>query len=521
MKNGKVENIVIVGGGSAGWMTASYLSKMHPNINISLIESSDIPVIGVGEATIAHLTRFLHTLGLKDKDWMPECNAAYKYGIRFDNWHEIGDQYWHPFEAIPYFNSQSHLATYWWYNRSKQSNPDSRQSMYSDCFMSTDLLKQNKILRIHGKPDYSDNFEINVGPETFPVRVAYAYHFDAGLFGEFLKNRIATPAGVNHILDEITDIEQHENGNISCLNTKGGKKIEADLFIDCSGFRSLLIEKTLNEPFISFSETLFCNKALAMQIPYEDRNKELRPYTTATALSTGWVWNTPLTSRIGTGYVFCDDFTDKDTAELEYRQFLGENRVKDFNTRLINIRVGKFRNTWVKNCVAIGLSSGFIEPLESTGLHFIHVAAEKLSASLSGDFYNCGDMLAYNRYITLTMEEARDMLAIHYGLTNREDTPFWKEVKYNTKMEGSLPDLLMFSKHRFPNDKKGFIFGNNSWVCILNGMNYLPEDEFLNIPAAELKKQLALIDALRKYRKKIEAQLPNHADYLAKQAMTS
>ncbi|VAW81753.1 Tryptophan halogenase [hydrothermal vent metagenome] len=518
MQGGSVKNITIIGGGSAGWMTAAYLSKKNPDIHITLIEASDVPVIGVGEATIAHLSRFLFTLGLKDKDWMPHCNGAYKYGIKFDNWHNIGDEYWHPFEALPYYNSKTNLATYWWYDRYKYNRKSSRESLYTDCFFSTEILKQNKIPRVPGAQDYSDNFNVKAGQDHVPVRVAYAYHFDAGLFGEYLKNHLAKPAGVDHIIDNITDIERAEDGNISALNTKNGLTLEADLFIDCSGFRSVLIGAALDEKFISFSDTLFCNKAMAMQIPYENIETELQPYTTASAISHGWVWNTPLTSRRGTGYVYCDNFVDQDTAEQDYRAFLGEKRVEAFDVRHIDIRVGKYKNTWVKNCVAIGLSSGFIEPLESTGLHFIHVAVEKLSVALEGGFYNAGDRLAFNRYMTLSMEEARDMLSIHYSLTNREDTDFWKAVKYDTKMSDSIADLLMLSKHRFPNDKQGYIFGNNSWICVLNGMNYMPSsDPFLNIQPAEVQKQMGLIKAYTALRKKVGHQFPNHYEYLTKQ----
>ena len=428
MNTSKVKNIVIVGGGSAGWMTASYLSKTHPAIDISLIESSDVPVIGVGEATIAHLSRFLHTLELKDSDWMPECNASYKYGIKFENWHEIGDTYWHPFEAIPYYRSSSHLASYWWYQNTKSSDQFSRESMYSDCFLSTDIYKQNRILRLPGAADFADNFVVTVGEDNVPVRVAYAYHFDASMFGQFLKTHVALANGVNHIVDDVVDVAVGDNGNISSITTKSGLKLSGDLFIDCTGFQSLLIGKTLQENYTSFSKTLFCNKAIAMQVPYIDRTKEMNPFTTATALSSGWVWDIPLKNRRGTGYVFCDAFLNTETAEREFRNFLGYDRVESLSSKLIDIKVGKYENLWVNNCIAIGLSSGFIEPLESTGLHFIHVANEKLSASLSGDFYNCGDVLAFNRYMNLTMEEARDMISLHYGLTNREDSSFWREI---------------------------------------------------------------------------------------------
>lgn len=408
MQNGKVKTIVILGGGSAGWMTASYLKKALPEMNITLVESSDIPIIGVGEATIAHLVSFLLFLGLKEEDWMPACNASYKYAIRFDNWHAPGDHYWHPFEALPCFDNPNHLAYFWWYNRYKNFPHRDRSSLYSDCFISVDLLAKNKIPRLEGCMEFVDIFEIIIDGKKHQQQIPHAYHFDAGLFGEYLKNKVAKPSGVKHIIDNVTEPRLNEKGFIEYIDTESGQKIAGDLFIDCSGFRAMLIDKTYKEPFISYADSLMCDSAIAMQVPYQDKAVEMHPYTTATALSSGWVWNTPLTSRRGTGYVYCSGFKNKDEAETEYRRFLGEEKVKDLKARHIDIRVGKHARTWVKNCVAIGLSSGFIEPLESTGIHFIHIAAAKLAGALSGGFFNIADVDAYNWYVTEMMEEVRD-----------------------------------------------------------------------------------------------------------------
>ena len=518
MSVGKTSHVVIVGGGSAGWMTASYLAKQNRDLQITVIESTDIPVIGVGEATIAILARFLSRIGLKDRDWMPQCNAAYKYAIRFDDWHQIGDQYWHPFENIPYYNSKINLASYWWYLKARENQLGDRTSLYSDCFLGVDLLKENKIIRQPGANDFFDAFEIGSEAHAYSHRVPYAYHFDAGLFGQYLKTHIAKPSGVEHFIDEIKQVILDEQGFITCLDTKKGNQIEADLFIDCSGFQSLLLDKTFKEPFQSYSDTLFCDRAIAMQIPYVDRAMELHPYTTATAITSGWIWNTPLTSRIGTGYVYCSSFESESEAEKNYRNYLGADRVADLSARHIKIRVGKHKRTWVKNCVAIGLSSGFVEPLESTGIHFIHTAVEKLSVALSGGFYTSGDMSAYNWFIDAVMEEVRQFLGIHYGLTAREDTPFWKEVKYKTNLDiGYLPELLSRSKYRFPNNQNGLTFQNNSWVAVLTGMNYLPEkDPMLVIPSQELQPQLMLMKNMKKQRNRIRKAAPQHADYLEK-----
>ena len=514
MQGGKIKKIVIVGGGSAGWMSAAYLSKAFKDIKIVLVESSDIPTIGVGEATIATIAIYLSYLGLKERDWMPACNASYKYSIRFNNWHEIGDEYWHPFDALPYIDPQLHLGQFWYHRYLTQGEND-RASLYRDCFLSVDFCKQNKILKKKDSQDFLDTYTITVGNEKATLRIPYAYHFDAGLFGEYLKKHVAKPNGVEQIIDEVTETRLTEDGFIDHIETKSGRKIHGDLFIDCSGFRALLISKVLKEPFNYYSDTLFCDKAVAMRVPYQDIARELKPYTSATAMSSGWIWNIPLTERIGTGYVYSSADISKDQAEKEFRSHWDENRVKDLEVSHIDIRVGKHTRTWVKNCVAIGLSSGFIEPLESTGLHFIFAGVGKLAEAISSRIYNVPIMTAYNRYITVMMEEARDFLTLHYALTNREDTAFWKRVKHDTKISDSLADYLVTCKRAFPNQQNNILFIESSWVCILNGMNYLPSYiQYTGINPQLAAQQYRYMDAIQTLKKQINDKAPMHHQYL-------
>lgn len=515
MKDGKIEKIVIVGGGSSGWMSAAFLSKALPGTQITLVESSDVPTIGVGEATIATISGYLSALGLKEADWMPFCNATYKYQIRFKDWHKKGDDYWHPFESLAYYDKRFHLGQFWYLRHLSQGLTD-RESLYEDCFLGVGLAKQNKILRQPNTPEYADNYSVKVNGDQVPLRVPYAYHFDAGLFGEYLKQNIAKPAGVEQIIDHVTDVNVDERGFIESLDTRSGRMIDGDLFIDCSGFRAMLIDKVMQEPFESYADTLYCDKAMAIRVPYEDPRAEMEPFTTATAISTGWVWNTPLTTRRGTGYVYCSAFTDKDKAETEYRRFLGEDKVKDAEPNHIDIRVGKHRRTWVKNCVAIGLSSGFIEPLESTGLHFVYAAVYKLAEALAQRVYNAPIMAAYNVFTTQVMEEARDFLALHYALTCREDTPFWREVKYDTKMSDSLGELLANYKNAFPNHLTNHIFSEHSWTCVLTGMNYMPgAQSYMGLNKPESQKQFQLIESIQKLKSQLQGTAFNHHDFLA------
>jgi len=270
----------------------------------------------------------------------------------------------------------------------------------------------------------------------------------------------------------------------------------------------------MDEPFDSYSNSLFCDRAIAMPVPYEHRRLELRPYTMATALSSGWVWNTPLQHRMGTGYVYCSAFKSRDEAELEYRRHLGEQRVENLAARHIDMRVGKHRRTWVKNCVAIGLSAGFVEPLESTGIHFIHHGVGTLVDALRGYAYNAQDVETYNRGVSAQMEDTRDFLTLHYMLTNRGDSEFWQQVKHDTEPCGVLPELLEKSLEQFPTQEIGPLFTPSSWVCVLNGMNYLPRGRAPGAAKDTLSIQTALINSMQVAKGKFEGLLWKHADYL-------
>lgn len=515
MKNGTIETIVIVGGGTSGWMSAAYISKALPNVKVTLVESSDIPTIGVGEATIAAITGFMDYLGMKEEEWMPVCNGSYKYGIRFNDWYEKGHYYWHPFESLAYVHSNLHVGQYWYHHL--LATGGDRNSFYSDCFLGVGENERNHILKTPGGPDYADIYNVSIGGTTATFRVPYAYHFDAGLFGEYLKTKIAKPNGVEQIIDTVTEVHLGEDGFIERIDTEGGRQISGDLFLDCTGFRSLLLDKTLHEPFERYNETLFVDSAIAMRVPYEDPYQELHPYTTTTALSAGWVWNIPVTERIGTGLVYCSGFQSPDEAEQELRAHVGEERTKDIEVRHFDIsRIGKHRNTWVKNCVAIGLSSGFLEPLESTSLHFVFTGVVKLVESISTGHFNTPIVATYNRFINDMMVESRDFIAAHYGLTTREDTPFWRHVKYDTSISDSLAEFLGKCRKALPNGpSNNIIFQESSWVSILVGMNFLPiANAYAGFPQQEVERQMQVLNKIRETRARLEEESIHHYDYL-------
>lgn len=495
----RISTVLIVGGGTAGWMSACILSRRCPDLDITLIESSDIPTVGVGEATIIHMTDFLKEMNLKETDWMTGCNATYKEGICFRNFYEPGKHYWHPFQSI---NLQ---ATDYWLQK-HYTEGCGIDSYFDYCYSNTVRNTRNRI-NLENKINFDEIRSIN-----------YTYHLDAGLFAQFLKQNIARPAGVRHVVDDVTEVELDETGFVDHVRTRGHGELRADLYIDCSGFRSLLLGKTLGEPFEDYLQKVPNDRAIAVRVPYEDKDAELRPYTSATALSAGWVWNIPLWHRLGTGYVFSSHYLSPEDAEAELRRHLGEERVRNLDFHHIRMRIGRFRDTWRNNVAAIGLAAGFIEPLESTGIELAQLGAEELAQYLrtrpSNAFVN---RRLYNEKMRIVYNEIVDYIQLHYILTNREDTPYWRDQKYGERpLSDELLGKLARREGSFARDESGHVFSNTAWNCILIGMRRLPPKE--NLPAPD---PATLADASRQleanHRRALEqAQAgPTHREYLA------
>lgn len=509
-----VKNIVIVGGGSAGWISAAYMSKHLEGVKITLIESPDVPVVGVGESTVPPLVDFMRSLGIEEKEWMSECNAVYKSAICFQGFYDKNDPpFWFPF-ARAWQVADRPANKYWLYKHYTDDKFSDRFSLYDYCGLVPEICRQGKTVR------------------SIPG-VGYAYHFDAAEFGKVLK-KYSLKNGVEYISDTVTRVVQNEDGTIKEVELKDGTPVAGDLFIDCTGFRSLLLGQTLDEPFDEFYDSLFNDRAMAIRVPYEDKEKEMDSYTHCAAMSSGWVWNTPLYNRIGTGYVYSSKHQSEDEAEQEFRNHLGEARVKDVNALHIKIRVGKHRRTWVKNCVGVGLSSGFIEPLESTGIQIFQSEVHLLTEVLKGkNDYNIADIASYNASITMFLELIRDFLVCHYALTSREDTPYWKDVKYNTKIPDSVVGKLINARASMPAignqqhyDNGGPLAGfgfNDGWYSILTGMNHLPfafdlhRETEIGTFERHLKDHMAEADkiyrGLNEEREKVSS-MPSHYQYL-------
>jgi tryptophan halogenase len=512
-------SVVIVGGGSAGWMTAAYLRKaLGEGVKISLIESPRIPTIGVGEATFSTVKLFFDFLGLQEHEWMPSCNATYKLAIKFENWTREGGYFYHPFqryESVDGFNLGE-----WWLRLLR-----SEEAFDRACFTVTALCDNNRSPRHFDGRVYDEKLQNYFSNEHIikrnvlldhVVQFPYGYHFDAGLLAQFLKN-FAKQHGVHEISDDVVNVVRREDGGISHLELAECGEVRADLFIDCTGFRALLIGKTLEEPFISFQDSLLCDSAVALQVPADIHTQGIEPYTTATAMSAGWVWKTPLYGRNGTGYVYSSQFISKEDAEKELRKYLGpisDNR----NANHIKMRIGRSRNSWVKNCVAVGLSSGFVEPLESTGIFFIQHSIEELVRHFPNREINEGMIGSYNQSVANCIDGVRDFLILHYRAGNRDDTEFWRANK-NTLVPEKLAGQLDLWKTTLPNVRNINTayhgFESYSYSVMLLGLGYIPESNLPVLDHMPTQNARREFDALKTKANQLIKDLPSHYEYLS------
>ena len=454
------KRIVILGGGTAGWMAANLFAKKWTadQVSVSVVESPDIGIIGVGEGSTPFLERFFKIIDVADAEWMPRCNATYKLGIRFAGWSPGAgiDDYSHPFLSQPDHFTERAFVTNCRTRRlglDVNTHPD-------DFFINSVLVEQGKGPQT---------------PESFPFIMGFGYHFDAGLLGEYLAE-LAVSRGVTHRQTKIVDVEKHEDGNIAALLDDGGERIEADFFVDCTGFAGLLMQKSLGVKFESFKSNLFNDSAVVMPTPADDSPPA---ETVSFAMSNGWCWKIPLTNRYGNGYVYSSDFISADAAETELREFLGMQD-SDEPARHLSMRVGQLEKHWEKNCLALGLSQGFIEPLEATALLLVQIAVEVFITEYERAGFTATHRDEYNRKIHERFERVRDYIVAHYKLNSREDTEYWKANRDNMDLSDSLRHILdvwyrrgdLTAEVQRQNIESHFT--SLSWHCLLAGYGSFP-----------------------------------------------
>lgn len=495
MNSPKIKNLVIVGGGTAGWMTAAAFSKIlgTQNYNITLVESEQIGTVGVGEATIPMISLFNRVLELDEDEFIRETNATFKLGIEFVDWKKKGHGYFHPFGLFG-VDMEGIAFTHYW-RRWQQLGGALDYTKFN---VEIEAARQGKFMRTGHE----------TGPALMP-KVNYAFQFDASLFAKFLRG-YSEKLGVNRIEGKIVDVQQsNESGNIDRVITDDGRTINGDFFIDCSGFRGLLIEQVYKAGYKDWSHWLPVNGAFA--VPTESAGP-LLPYTRATAKTAGWQWRIPLQSRTGNGYVFSDQYITDEQARDELLQ--GLDAPTQAEPKKLKFVTGVRNKTWVKNCVAIGLSSGFLEPLESTSIHLIQFTISKLLAMFPRNEFSESIIERFNNEMQFEYEGIKDFLIAHYKITEREDTPFWKYVK-NMEIPDSLKTRLEIFKSRGEVIATHVeLFKDTSWYAVLVGQGLIPENHH---SVADAISEDDLRVRLTKVRSGVQRRvdmMPKHADYL-------
>ncbi len=432
-----ITEITIVGGGTAGWLTATLLQTIltrpqdaEEDVKITLIESPNIPTVGVGEATVPGMPRTLRNAGISERDFFKTCNASFKLGVLFRNWNVDPDgkpiDYINPLSGVPNIDGTD---TGFYMLKHGAGALDFVQTFSP----AVDLYRAKKGPRA-------------LGAKPFSGDVPYAYHLDAGKFANMLRDH-AVARGVHHVLEDVVDVEQDERGYIAALHLKESGRHSVQLVIDCTGFRGVIINEVLKEPFLSYSKYLANDRALAVQIPHPEPG-QIDSVTMSTALGAGWVWRVPLFHRIGTGYVFSSAHRTDEQAIDEFMGHLGD-QAKGAEPRVIPMRIGRTRDSWVKNCVAVGLSSGFIEPLESTAIHMIDSAVRRLTSYFPDQDFAEPLRARFNKLSNELFDEVRDFICLHYALNNRTDDPYWIDAR-GLEVPDSLAENLELWKYTLP-----------------------------------------------------------------------
>jgi len=486
--------VVIVGGGTAGWMAGAALARLlSGQCTVRLIESEAIGVVGVGEATLPHIRAFNERLGIPEAEFMARTRATFKLGIEFRDWGRIGDSYIHPFGTFGRGSGAIDFHHYW-----------TRLAREGHELPPLDALSYACTLAREARFDHPVR---DAG--TLPSTFGYAYQFDALLFAPYLRG-LAEEAGAMRTEGMVIDVERDgETGLVRAVVLADGERVEGDLFIDCSGFRSLLLGQTLEEPFEDWSKWLPTDRAVAMPCRTETA---VTPYTSAIAMPAGWRWRIPLQHRTGNGYVYASDFiADADAARALEEAVEGEKLAEP---RLLRFKAGRRRRSWVGNCVAIGLASGFLEPLESTSIYLAQQAITALIELFPDKRASASDRDEFNRIIDLEYDRIRDFLILHYHATTRDDSPFWNYVR-TMEIPDSLGEKLDLWRRRARVVKyREGVFLDASWIAVYLGQGIVPEGWD---PRADVAGTPELLRAVGDLRSEIASEVatrPDHRGFL-------
>ena len=500
------KKIVIVGGGTAGWLTAGVIAAKHKSrmpggFSVTLVESPNTPIIGVGEGTWPTLRSTLAKMGVSETDFFRECDAAFKQGAKFARWTTGApdDAYYHPL-MLPQSFARMNLVPHWLAQSSEATFCDAVCPQGRLC---DDGLAPKTITT----PEYE-------------ALANYSYHLDAGKFAPFLQRHCTQKLGMHHVLADVQRVEMTEDGDIRSIVTEQAGEIEGDLFVDCTGFKALLIGGALGVPITDCSDVLFCDTALAVQVPYESETSAIACHTISTAQSAGWIWDVGLPSRRGVGHVYSSSHISDDAAEQELRAYLGP-AAADLTFRKIPIRAGYRQTSWKRNCVAVGLAGGFLEPLESSAIVLIELSA-KLIAEQMPACREVMDVVAKRFNATTEYRWGRiiDFLKLHYVLTKRTDSAFWRDNVSPETIPERLRELLLLWEFNAPwfhdeFDRVEEVFPAASYQYVLYGMGFRTEVEREALSAEAQGAERAMRENAAQ-TERLRTNLPRHRDLIRK-----
>jgi tryptophan halogenase len=495
MQNQLIKNIVIVGGGTAGWMTATALATvLRGRYNIRVVESDEIGIVGVGEATIPMIQRYNRVIGLNEPEFVAETQGTFKLGIEFVNWGRLGERYMHGFGRIGQDLWTVPFEQYWL--KMRKLGKARPLEEYSITRMASKL---NKFMPPNPQAGNSPLADI-----------AYAYHFDASLYAKYLR-KLSEQRGVLRTEGKIVEVSQRAaDGHVDAVVLENGSRVEGELFIDCSGFRGLLIEQTLKTGYEDWTHWLPCDRALA--VPCENA-PVLTPYTRSTAHKAGWQWRIPLQNRIGNGHVFCSKYISEDEAASVLLSNLDGKPLAD--PRLIKFATGMRKKSWVKNVVAVGLASGFLEPLESTSIHLVQDAIQRLIDFFPDAGFVQTDIDEFNRQNRFHYERIRDFIILHYHLNQRDDSEFWKMCAAMEIPETLKAKMDLFRSHgrivRVDNE----LFSEVGWMQVFEGQNLVPDSHHPLADLQDEKDTEEYLESVREVIAKCTSVMPEHAAFIA------
>ncbi|MCE3254012.1 MAG: tryptophan 7-halogenase [Cellvibrio sp.] len=507
--NKKITSIVIVGGGTAGWLTAGRIAAHHRaqdgNIKVTLIESPNIPIIGVGEGTWPTMRSTLLKLGITETDFIRECDASFKQGAKFSRWVTGADDdfYYHPL-MLPQGFGKTNLAAHW---QAARNNNQTQQSFSAATCFQEAVCEQGLAPKLITTPEF--NSVAN-----------YAYHLNAGKFSAFLQKHCCAKLGVQQVLADVTGVNPAENGDIASVTTEQAGVIGGDLFIDCTGFQSLLLGQHLQVPFIDCSDVLFIDTALAVQVPYESDDAPIASHTLSTAQEAGWIWDIGLVHRRGVGHVYSSNHTSEEQATERLQSYVG-SAFKNLTVRKIPIHSGHRQLFWKNNCVAVGLSAGFLEPLEASAIVLVELSASMIAEQLPA----CREVMditakRFNDTFRYRWERIIDFLKLHYILSKRNDNSFWSDNRDPATIPQSLQELMQLWRYHPPGDhdftSNNEVFPAASYQYVLYGMGFETDYSF----SQHLLHDVAIAqEQFNKNRKNIDQvmrSLPSNRDLLTK-----